>query len=190
MTKVNLGCGTNPVPEWINIDRTIAPGVQHVLDLDTDPLPFEPGSVDAFRMIHVIEHLRNPLHCLEEAWRAAKHGAPIEIRCPHGASDDAWEDPTHVRAMFPVSFGYFSQPFYWRADYGYRGDWRIQSVQLIVAPGVTAEMIHKERNHVRELRCIMTAQKPARERREELQDPIRPELVIFRPLFTEPMWTD
>jgi len=30
------------------------------------------------------------------------------------------------------SFGYFSQPVYWRADCGYRGDWEPSSVTLLV----------------------------------------------------------
>lgn len=38
---------------------------------------------------------------------------PFEESC----IDDAVEDPTHARQYFLNSFGYFLQPFYWRADY-------------------------------------------------------------------------
>jgi hypothetical protein len=41
---------------------------------------------------------------MQELWRVAKPDAILGIRCPHGASDDADEDPTHVRRMFPRSF--------------------------------------------------------------------------------------
>ena len=34
--------------------------------------------------------------------------------------------------FFLNSFGYFSQPFYWRADYGYRGDWQTRRIVLYV----------------------------------------------------------
>ena len=66
---------------------------------------------------------------MQELWRIAKPNAKMVIRVPHGASDDAWEDPTHVRAYFSNSFGYYSQPYYWRADYGYRGDWLHEKLQ-------------------------------------------------------------
>jgi SAM-dependent methyltransferase len=67
---------------------------------------------------------------MQELHRIAKPNGKLVIRCPHGASDDAWEDPTHVRAFFARSFGYFSQPFYWLADYGYRGDWQPAKIVL------------------------------------------------------------
>jgi hypothetical protein len=42
---------------------------------------------------------------MQELHRIAKPNGKLVIRCPHGASDDAWEDPTHVRAFFARSFG-------------------------------------------------------------------------------------
>ena len=96
---------------------------------------------------------------------------------PHGASDDAWEDPTHVRAYFPGSFGYFSQPYYWRADYGYRGDWKVEKIRLNVDRQLCAGLdpqqaflkSQQERNIVREIYCELSAVKPLREPRRELQ---------------------
>jgi SAM-dependent methyltransferase len=72
----------------------------------------------------VIEHLHHTLPLMQELHRVPKPGAKAVIRVPHGASDDAWEDPTHLRGYFQSSSGYFSQQFYWRADYHYRGDGR------------------------------------------------------------------
>src|SRR5258708_31966184 len=66
---------------------------------------------------HVIEHLRDPLPFMEELWRVSRPGAKAVFRCPYGSTDDADEDPTHVRRMFAGSWGYFGQPHYHRAQY-------------------------------------------------------------------------
>lgn len=65
---------------------------------------------------------------MQELHRIAKPGAKANFRLPNGASDDAFEDPTHVKQYFLQSFGYFSQPYYWRSDYGYRGDWKADKI--------------------------------------------------------------
>ena len=129
MLRLNVGCGRTLLPDWINLDVRPLPGVDLVADLDgrgsagpaAAPLPLPDGSVEEFLLSHVLEHIREPLPMMEELWRVAAPGARMTVRCPYGSSDDAWEDPTHVRAIFLQSFGYFSQPYYWRADYGYRG---------------------------------------------------------------------
>jgi SAM-dependent methyltransferase len=133
--------------------------------------------VDEFLLSHVLEHVRNALPLMQELHRVAKPNALARIRLPHGASDDAWEDPTHVRSYFPQSFGYFSQPFYWRADYGYRGDWKPERVYMVVSKqvyeGKSVEAISQDiatkRNVVLELVVDMRAVKPIREPLKELQ---------------------
>ena len=127
---------------------------------------------------HVIEHLKTPVHAMQELWRVAKPGAACYLRCPYGSSDDAFEDPTHVRQYFINSFGYFSQPFYWRADYGYRGDWKPELIQLTVSKEIKPmgldrlrEMVHTQRNVVQEMGVKLVAVKPARQPKAELQTP-------------------
>lgn len=118
--KVNLGAGRRPMDGWVNVDCVPLPGIDVVANLD-DPdkveLPWDDDSVDEFAIIHTLEHIAHPLPLMQELWRAAKPAAKITIACPYGSSDDAWEDPTHVRAMFLRSFDYFGQPFYHRAQY-------------------------------------------------------------------------
>ena len=101
----------------------------------------------------------------------------MTIRCPYGSSDDAWEDQTHVRAYFMQSFGYFSQPYYWRADYGYHGDWQPVEITLrmtksrydAIPQHALLQTINRERNVVQEMVCILEAIKPLREPRREFQ---------------------
>ena len=118
---------------------------------------------------------------MQELHRVAKPGARAVFRVPYGSSDDAFEDPTHVRQYFMSSFGYFSQPYYWRADYGYRGDWATEMVTLLVDAaryaGKSAEEIMSDvrtlRNVVKEMVVELRAVKPVREPKAELQAPYK-----------------
>lgn len=192
--KLNVGCGRNILPGWVNVDSVALPGVDHVVDLEgcaaraydaPTPMPFEDNSVDEFLLSHVIEHVRNVLPMMQELYRIAKPDAIMTIRCPHGASDDADEDPTHVRRMFPGSFGYFSQPYYWRADYGYRGDWEMSKLTLNLNDGYKSMLEHPNyvppiammRNVVCEMVATLRAVKPIRPPSRELQQYVAPNFI-------------
>ncbi len=178
--KMNVGCGRNSIEGWINVDSADLPGVNIVADLEDvrlNPIELPDSTVGHFLLSHVIEHIHNSLYLMEELWRLALPDATAIIRVPHGASDDAWEDPTHVRPYFLESFGYFSQPFYGRADYGYRGDWKPERILLKVdrrrCEGLSMQEVFAktmvERNLVREMVCELRAIKPRREPKRELQ---------------------
>lgn len=178
--RLNLGCGRNAMAEWVNVDAVALPGVDVVADLDrcrTMPLPFADDSADAFLLSHVIEHLRDPLALMQESHRIARPGALATVRCPYGSSDDADEDPTHVRRMFVQSFGCFSQPCDWRADYGYRGDWEAEEIILVLRKednqGLSADDVLRKvkqlRNVVIEIAAVLKAVKPIRPADRALQ---------------------
>jgi hypothetical protein len=103
---------------------------------------------------------------------------------PYGSSDDAFEDPTHERQYFINSFGYFSQPYYWRADYGYRGDWNAVTITLLaqregnegLSEGELLSKVMRERNVVAEMVAELRAIKPIRASSRDLQT--RPSIVI------------
>jgi SAM-dependent methyltransferase len=185
--RLNLGCGRRAMPGFVNVDCVPLPGVDLVVDLD-DPvkvsLPWADDSVDEFAMIHVYEHLRWPLPLLQELWRVAKPDATLMICCPYGSSDDADEDPTHVRRIFLNSFLYAGQPAYFRADYGFRGDWDVDHLVLDLGPqyaGVPVAEVMADvasiRNVVSQITAVLRAVKPAR---EPLQELIRPPRVALR----------
>jgi len=161
------------IPGWVNLDIAALPGVDVVADIERCAeagLPFAADAFDGFLMSHVVEHIRNVLPLMTELHRIARPGASLMIRVPFGGSDDAWEDPTHVRPYFLNSFGYFSQPFYWRADYGYRGDWQPERITLRIAaalvdgltPQAVMEKVQTGRNVVREMVAELVAVKPVR----------------------------
>ena len=179
---LNVGCGRNILNGWVNLDVVQLSGVDIVADLDkctTMPLPFPDDYFDEFLLSHLIEHIRHPLPLMQELWRIARSGAKLICRVPHGATDDAYEDPTHVRPYFGNSFGYFSQPFYWRADYGYRGDWQVERLIYVIQrqgnegiiPAAILEKINSQRNIVREMVAELVCVKPIRRAKKELQIP-------------------
>lgn len=180
-TRLNIGCGKNIKNAWINLDITYIDGIDVIADLDkckTTKLPFEENSIDEFYASHVIEHIENVLPMMEELYRVAKKDAKAIFKCPYGSSDDAFEDPTHVKRYFLNSFGYFSQPFYWRADYGYKGDWKAVKIVLYVSKDKYTNLEIKEifseintfRNVVIEMEVELIAVKPARKQLRELQE--------------------
>jgi SAM-dependent methyltransferase len=187
--RLHLGCGRTILPGWVNLDMMPGTGVDVVADLDNCdqcPLPFDGDTFDEFLASHLIEHLRNPLPFMQELHRIARPGAKAIFRVPYGSSDDAMEDPTHVRFCFLNTFGYFSQPYYWRADYGYRGDWQTERIQLLVSktryegksPLEVMEDVMHVRNVVQEMVVELVPVKPIRAPLRELQSRPNIEIVL------------
>lgn len=181
--KLNIGCGVDVKAGWVNIDVPVAiPSLPRVegaeligcdLDSRTVVLPFADNSVSEILASHVLEHIREVLPLMQELYRVAKPDCVMMAAVPYGSSDGTWTDPTHVRAFFIDTWRYFGQPMYKHADYGYRGDWKPIDVGLAVYDSelpqgmsrdeVLRKVIH-ERNTVMEMRCLMRAVKPPRER--------------------------
>ncbi len=173
---------------WTNVDCVPIDGVTDlVIDLDGPGLK-ELGTdlVDESVGSHVIEHLAHPLEFMEALWQVTKPGGTVTFETPYGSSDDAWEDPTHVRPYFLGSWGYFSQPFYHRADYGYRGDWRVTNLTLGIddarfghaPPADVMAAVQAERNVVEFMRATLEAVKPARPADKALQEQVQVTLAL------------
>jgi hypothetical protein len=190
--KLNLGCGQNPLDGFVNVDWIDGPGVDLMLDLENDTWWNAPGlrpdTVDQVYASHLIEHIRDPLAMMQNLWHVCSDGALAEFACPYGSSDDADEDPTHVRRMFINSWAYFAQPTYWRGNTEYTGDWRTLEIHLQVPPSSWAisqaarpgdengalnhlyQRVHRERNVVEQMVAILECRKPARERQFDLRE--------------------
>lgn len=97
MTKLDLGCGPNKKEGFIGIDQYEMKGVDHVLDLSKERLPFDDGTVDEIHSSHFFEHLtpQGRCHVANEMYRVMKPGAKAFIIVPHWASCRAYGDPTH-----------------------------------------------------------------------------------------------
>ena len=92
--KLNLGCGTDIKPGWVNHDMVRLDGIDIVHDLNIAPWPWDDNSIDEVCAKDVLEHLPNTLSVMGEIFRITKPGASIYIAVPYWNSWEAITDPT------------------------------------------------------------------------------------------------
>jgi predicted SAM-dependent methyltransferase len=80
--KLHLGCGTNIVPGWINLDANPPHGA-HGWDAAQD-LPFETGSASLIYAEHLIGHLAPPgiMRLLRDCYRVLAPGGILRLSTP------------------------------------------------------------------------------------------------------------
>jgi len=109
--KLNLGCGYNKPDGFVHVDmfEECQPDVVH--NLETFPYPFEESSVDEILLNHSLEHIgQQPsvfLKIMQEIYRICRDEALIKINVPHPRHDNFISDPTHVRAITPMTLQLF-----------------------------------------------------------------------------------
>lgn len=110
--KLNLGCGYNKYPGYVNVDQDANCNPDIVADLE-ERLPFDDNSVDEIIMFHVLEHLGQDVQTYFSIWkelyRVLKPEGEIKITVPHWNHENFHHDPTHVRKVTPVGVNMFSQ---------------------------------------------------------------------------------
>ena len=160
-----------------------------VADLDAVPhgsLPFEDNTFDEMFAKDIIDRVRHPSVLMGELYRIARPGCQLVVQVPHGATDDAWANPAVRRPYFPDTFNCFGQPFYWRADQGYVGDWQVGFVilkmsrerYLAVPHAERLRDIREKRNVVKEMTVVLLAMKPSRPRDRNLVTTPRMEILL------------
>ena len=110
ITRIDLGCGTRKHDGCFGIDKAKYEGVDLVLDVGKENLPFEDGSIDYVWASHFLEHLtfEEVVHTMNECWRVLKTGSIFEIVVPHGMSYAGMVDLSHKTFWTEDSFGYFT----------------------------------------------------------------------------------
>lgn len=106
--RLNVGCGADVRPGWINLDQFALPGVDVVHDLERLPLPFADNRFDEILCQDVLEHL-DYVPLLKELWRILKPDGTITIQVPHFTSKNNFIDPTHKRLFSTNTFDFFVQ---------------------------------------------------------------------------------
>ena len=107
MPSLDLGCGGNKRGD-IGIDAAPWPGVNHVLRMGFDRIPYADAYFDQATMIHAIEHVpfvvydhdgnkSYPMvHLLREVFRVLKPSGTFQALTLEFPDPRCFEDPTHV----------------------------------------------------------------------------------------------
>ncbi len=110
--KLNLGCGGEHLPGWVNVDKFPASHPDVVHDLEQFPWPLPDGCAEEILLKHVLEHLGRDsdtfLRIIQELYRVCAPGALVRIVVPHPRHQDFLQDPTHVRPVLAEMFQHFS----------------------------------------------------------------------------------
>jgi len=81
--KLNLGCGGDIKPGYVNVDFRDIPGVEKV-DLSKFPWPWSDGQADEILMLDFLEHFgyKKTEKILNECWRILGKGGILVVQVP------------------------------------------------------------------------------------------------------------
>lgn len=101
--RLNIGCGLDKLPGYVNVD--LYGEVDQRVDLSQYPWPWADKSADEIVAKHVIEHIPGDWWpFLEECARVLKPGGALYISCPHESSSTALTYRDHHHVFAPNSF--------------------------------------------------------------------------------------
>lgn len=110
--KLNLGCGRDLQPGYVNIDIDPHCGADLCFDLQ-QPWPLPDDSADEIWMSHVLEHLGEThqqfIMVMTELYRVSAPDCRWRISVPDPNCDVFTIDPSHVRAILPATLDLFDQ---------------------------------------------------------------------------------
>jgi SAM-dependent methyltransferase len=126
---IDLCGGLDAPPGYRPVDRDLPAGVVgDRADLD-GPWPYQDSSVGLIRAHDAIEHLRDPVHTMNEAWRCLAPGGFFLIDVPSTNGQGAFCDPTHKSFFNQLSFRYYTSQAFARYVPAFKG--RFQSMRVI-----------------------------------------------------------
>lgn len=127
MRVLHLGCGrkgrdlaidTREPVELLTLDADARLAPDLVCCLGREPIPLPDDSVDLAVAVHVLEHIGRQGETTEwfafweDLYRVLTPAGRLEFESPLHTSVWAWADPSHVRALSPEAFVFFSQDSY------------------------------------------------------------------------------
>lgn len=104
LLKIDLCGGFNPPKGYTSIDLSNA---DIVADLNKE-WPFQAGQVGIFRAHDALEHLKDPIHAMKEAYRCLAPMGWFLTFTPSTDGRGAFQDPTHISFWNSNSFWYYT----------------------------------------------------------------------------------
>lgn len=129
LKKIDLCGGIDTPTGYTPIDKRIASGNSTgvVCDLDGHwALP--DSSVGVLRAHDAVEHLRDPIHTMNEAWRVLAPGGWLFIHVPSTNGLGAFCDPTHKSYWNKLSFRYYTDQRFARYVPEFGGKFQVSRV--------------------------------------------------------------
>lgn len=108
MKKLNVGCGRDILPEYVNLDISPDVGADLVADIRYG-IPAGHGEYDEVLCNNVLTQISDPqdfVRVMNELWRVTKHGGKTIVRVPLATDPCAFQDPMDVRRFTEESFTY------------------------------------------------------------------------------------
>jgi O-antigen biosynthesis protein len=123
---VDLCGGIDSPKGYTPIDKRAGPGV---LQCDLEgPWPLADSSVGVLRAYDAVEHLRDPIHTMNEAFRVLAPGGWMMIHVPASNGLGAFCDPTHRSYWNRLSLRYYADPAFMRYVPDFVGRFQISRV--------------------------------------------------------------
>ncbi len=105
---LHIGCGMHKMPGAVGLDIVDLPGVDVVVDLERERIPFPDNTFEIVYAHHVLEHISRLTDVMTELHRVCRTGARIEVVVPYFTCVGAFGDPTHVRFFTYKTFEHFT----------------------------------------------------------------------------------
>ncbi len=106
LINVDLCGAINPYKDYITYDLHDA----NIIGDLNDTWKLEDNSVGILRANDALEHMVDPIHAMNEAWRVLAHGGFFFIAVPSTDGRGAFQDPTHKSFWNSNSFFYYTNP--------------------------------------------------------------------------------
>jgi SAM-dependent methyltransferase len=95
---LNLGAGSKHIEGAVALDLP-------EWDADTDPIPYEDGTVSNIYALHFLEHVQEPVALLQECQRVLCSRGRLNIVVPYWNTELAHSDPDHKTFFSEETWG-------------------------------------------------------------------------------------
>lgn len=144
---MELGCGNKRLDGYNIYLDAHDHGFNDVCNFEVEKLPIPDDAASYIHCNHVLEHIHDVQHILNECWRILKPGGIFEIKVPYGLWPGA-SKPVHFQCITACWFDWLRREDIYKW-YGYRS-WKILKLE---------EIKNNNTGEIYEVFCRMTPRK-------------------------------